>query len=63
MAELSDRVDRAEKAVGKALYDSMIGGYEVIDTLAGITLIGPVEDGHSRDIFIVQVLVGKVEVA
>lgn len=62
MAEISERLDAVEKAVAKALYESMIGGYEVIDTEVGTTILGPVEDGHSRDIFVVQVIRAKLEV-
>lgn len=62
-ADRHERVDAVEKAVGKALYDNMIGGYEVVDTEAGLTILGPVEPGHSRDIFVVRVLTAKLEVA
>lgn len=54
-SDLNERTARAEVAVGKALYEFMTGGYDVIDTTAGITLIAPLEDDY-RDVFVVRVV-------
>jgi hypothetical protein len=61
--ELDMRIELTEAAIVKALEDALIGGYDILDTPAGITLIGPAGEGHGRDIFVVQVLPAKVMVA